>query len=105
VNPGERGMADRAFTVGIMSLMDTLFSLPMENILEQMPVAAEVRDALLSRQGVFGDMLKLVEYIERVQESGPMLRPALRKLNLTSDDMVEMEVAAFEWSDSVARSS
>jgi EAL and modified HD-GYP domain-containing signal transduction protein len=105
LNPGERARADIAFTVGIMSLMDTLFSLPMEKILEQLPVAAEVRVALLARQGLFGDMLKLAEYIERVEESGPLLMPVLKKLHLTSEDLYELQVAAFEWSDSIAHAS
>jgi EAL and modified HD-GYP domain-containing signal transduction protein len=103
LNPGKSSMADIAFTVGIMSLMDTLFSLPMEEILRHMPVAAEVRDALLSREGLFGDMLRLVEYTERVQESGPMLMPALEKLHLTNDDLYEVQTEAYEWSDSIAR--
>jgi EAL and modified HD-GYP domain-containing signal transduction protein len=105
LNPGAPNRADMAFTVGIMSLMDTLFSLPMEKILEQMPVIGEVRAALLTRQGQFGDMLNLVECLERMEESGPSLRPALQKLNLTSEDLVEIQVAAFEWSDSISRAS
>lgn len=102
LNPGKSNLADIAFTVGIMSLMDTLFSLPMEEILRQMPVAVEVRSALLSREGMFGDMLMLVECMERMEESGPMLMPALEKLNLTNDDLYEVQVAAYEWSDSIA---
>ncbi|MFD2272253.1 EAL and HDOD domain-containing protein [Undibacterium arcticum] len=33
--PGNRNIADTAFTVGIMSLMDALFSLPLNDILEK----------------------------------------------------------------------
>jgi EAL and modified HD-GYP domain-containing signal transduction protein len=95
-------MADIAFTVGIMSLMDTLFSIPMQSILEQMSVAAEVKTALLEREGIFGDMLNLTEYMERVEEYGPMVAAILRKLDLTSEELYEMQVAAFEWSDSIA---
>jgi EAL and modified HD-GYP domain-containing signal transduction protein len=101
-NPGKSDMADIAFTVGIMSLMDTLFSLPMKDILEQMSVATEVRTALLEREGVFGDMLHLVEYMERVEECRPQAETTLRKLGFTSEALYEMQVAAFEWSDSIA---
>lgn len=105
LQPADRGMADRAFTVGIMSLMDTLFSMPMGEILVQMPVADDVRVALLARQGLYGDMLKLCEYMERAQASGPLLMVALAKLNLRSEDLYELQVAAFEWSDSIAHGS
>jgi EAL and modified HD-GYP domain-containing signal transduction protein len=101
VNPNNRSMADIAFTVGIMSLMDTLFSLPMEEILSHMPVAADVSNALLTREGLFGDMLMLVECIERIEESAAKLVPALEKLNLTNDDLYEVQTAAYEWSDSI----
>lgn len=102
---GERAMADRAFAVGIMSLMDTLFGIPMENILMQMPVAEEVRAGLLAREGVFGDMLNLVEHLERLQELGAQAMPVLQRLQISSEDLLGMQLAAFEWSDSIALSA
>ncbi|CAN5218238.1 EAL domain-containing protein [soil metagenome] len=105
IKPGSRNMADTAFTIGIMSLMDTLFYVPMERILEEIAVVDEVRDALLYRTGKFGDMLKLAEYIERIEEAGPLLVPMLRKLELTSEDLYQMEVAAFGWSNDIFRNA
>jgi len=102
MKPNDRPMADRAFTVGIMSLMDTLFGISMETILEQMPVAAEVREALLARSGIFGEMLKMVEFLQRPKESDALLKPTLNKLHLSNEDLYEIQVAAFEWSDSIA---
>jgi EAL and modified HD-GYP domain-containing signal transduction protein len=104
-NPRRSDLADIAFTVGIMSLMDTLFSLPMENILEKMSVAEDVRIALLTREGVFGDMLKLSEYLERGAEYDTLAAEVLEKLSFTSEELYEMQVAAFEWSDSIAYTS
>ena len=103
LRPEQRAIADTAFTVGIMSLMDTLFGLPMEDILEQIPVVDEVGDALLSHAGFYGDTLKLAEYLERMEEAGPLLLPMLKKLALTSNALYEMEIAAYEWSDNIAR--
>ncbi len=42
LRPGQRHVADMAFTVGIMSLMDTLFCVPMADLVEQIPVSDEV---------------------------------------------------------------
>jgi EAL and modified HD-GYP domain-containing signal transduction protein len=105
LEPGNRTMADIAFTVGIMSLMDTLFGLPMEKILEQIKVADDVSKALLFRKGIFGDMLKLVEYIENVEEAGPLVVPLLKKLRLSSDQFYALQLTAFEWSDKVSRTA
>ncbi len=61
-----------------MSLMDALFGQPMEKILDQIAVAEEVREALLFRKGTYGDMLKLAEYVERLEDAGPLLAPTLQ---------------------------
>jgi EAL and modified HD-GYP domain-containing signal transduction protein len=105
LQPGNRAMADIAFTVGMMSLMDTLFGLPMEKILEQIKVADDVRDALLFRKGTFGDMLKLVECTEQVEKGGSLVVPLLNKLQLSSDQFYALQIAAFEWSDNISRST
>jgi EAL and modified HD-GYP domain-containing signal transduction protein len=94
--PGERTSADMAFTVGIMSLMDVLFSMSMHDILDTVVVADEVRAALLDREGEFGEMLKVVELLE-TGKCGKALTQALRKLDLTAKDMCKIELAAFEW--------
>jgi len=105
LRPGNRNVADTAFTVGIMSLMDALFGMPMHAILEQVAVVEEVGAALHARKGFYGDLLKLAEYLERIEEAEPLLRPMLRKLELSNDDLYELEVASFEWSDQVLHSA
>lgn len=101
VKPGRHSVADTAFTVGIMSLMDTLFHISMTEILEQIPVTDEVSDALLLRKGSYGEMLKLVEYLERIEDAAPLLAPTLQKLQLSSKDLYDMEVTAFAWSNEI----
>ncbi len=101
--PGDRGMADIAFTVGIMSLMDALFGLTMEKILEQIAVDKAVGDALLARAGIYGEMLHLVEHMERLEEAGDLLVPDLQRLQLSAEDLQEVQLAAYEWSDQVSR--
>lgn len=102
IRPGDRRMAGIAFTVGILSLMDALFRLPMEEILRQLSVADEVRDALLTRGGIYGDMLRLVECIEKIDTPCPLLKPLLERLGLSSDELYALQVSAFEWSDTVS---
>jgi EAL and modified HD-GYP domain-containing signal transduction protein len=103
LRPSQRNVADVAFTVGIMSLMDTLFGIPMAEILGQIPVSDEVAEALLQRAGFFGDLLKLAECIERLEDLGDHIVPTLRDLAMSTDELVELEMAAFEWSDNVVR--
>ncbi|WP_353156274.1 EAL domain-containing protein [Herminiimonas fonticola] len=103
LRPGQRAMADTAFTVGIMSLMDTLFGQSMQQILEQVAVVDEVSSALLARRGFYGDLLKLAEYIEQIEKTGALLMPTLQKLQLSIEDLYALQLAAFEWSNMVSR--
>ncbi|MES2153318.1 MAG: EAL domain-containing protein [Pseudomonadota bacterium] len=103
LRPSQRNVADIAFTVGIMSLMDALFGMPMHDILEQIPVIDEVRAALLHRTGFFGELLRLAEGLERMDESEDEVMPTLRELAIATEELVELEMAAFEWSDTVVR--
>ena len=103
LGPGQRNVADVAFTVGMMSLMDTLFCIPMQDIVEQIPVIDEVRHALLVRRGFFGELLRLAESIERMEDAQDEVMPALNELSMNGDDLAELEVSAFEWSDKVVR--
>lgn len=99
--PRNRAMAETAFTVGIMSLMDTLFGMPLEEILEQIPVADAVSQALLHRQGVYGDLLRLAEHTERIEAAEPLRMDLLEKTRLSVEDLRDLQLEAFTWGDSV----
>lgn len=104
LRPGNRSIADTGFTVGIMSLMDTLFSMPMDVIMQQIPVVDEVSDALLRREGYFGKLLLLVENSEWHTKTDTQLLQVIRELRLSSNDLYLLQLAAFEWSDHVTHS-
>ncbi|SFG84984.1 EAL and modified HD-GYP domain-containing signal transduction protein [Duganella sp. CF458] len=103
LRPAHRHVADIAFTVGIMSLMDTLFGIPMQELLVQIPMGDEVGEALMFRGGFFGDLLKLAECIERLEDMDTRILPALADLAISTEELVELEMSAFEWSDNVVR--
>jgi c-di-GMP phosphodiesterase len=103
VRPSEKVAADIGFTVGIMSLMDALFSVRMGEILDSVNVLDEVRDALLHREGDYGDVLRLIELIERAQE-GRELTGILHKLELAPSALYALQREAFEWVNEYAHS-
>jgi EAL and modified HD-GYP domain-containing signal transduction protein len=96
LHPGQRTGADIGFTVGIMSLMDTLFSVPMEEILDSVNVIDDVRAALLYRRGEYGGMLSLVEHVERAGDAEE-LASLLDGLDLQPSDLFEVQVGAYDW--------
>jgi c-di-GMP phosphodiesterase len=101
MQPGKKPRADIAFTVGIMSLMDTLFSIEMGDILKTVVVTDEVRDALLERSGQFGAMLNFVEMLEKPHK-GNEVRDAMSALGLNVGQVRDIQMSAFEWVNDLA---
>lgn len=96
MRPADRLSSDIGFSVGMLSLMDTLFSMPMAEVLATLVVADEVRAALIEHAGSFGKMLTIVEMLEQAQ-LGPDMSERLRCLNLTAGQLHDIQIQAFEW--------
>ncbi len=62
-NLGEIGKygkySDELFTVGIFSLIDTILNQDIEVIMEKIPLLSDIKKAIISQEGDFGDYLKL----------------------------------------------
>jgi EAL and modified HD-GYP domain-containing signal transduction protein len=101
LQPRQKSRAETAFTVGIMSLMDTLFSIEMADILGTVIVTDEVRAALMERKGEFGLMLQLVENLENPHK-GNEIKQALADLGLTVGQLRDIQISAFEWVNNIA---
>jgi len=52
------------FLIGLFSLLDAMFRMPLADVLERIHLAPEARDALLDRTGPFADALNFVEAYE-----------------------------------------
>jgi EAL and modified HD-GYP domain-containing signal transduction protein len=56
--------AGTLFLIGLFSLLDAMFRMPLADVLERVNLAPEAREALLDRTGPFGDALNFVEAYE-----------------------------------------
>jgi c-di-GMP phosphodiesterase len=52
------------FTLGLFSVLDAMMDAPMIDVIESLPLAAEMRDALVSRKGKRGLLLQCVAGLE-----------------------------------------
>ena len=64
LQPGKSEFEDRAFMVGIMSLMPVLMGVPLEEILKGIQISGDMQEALEHRSGQLGIMLHLAEALE-----------------------------------------
>lgn len=62
---GRRRRADSHFMVGLFSLLDAIFGMPMDDILERVNLAPEITRAVLFRRGAYADTIDLAEACER----------------------------------------
>jgi len=58
-----------AYLVGVLSLMDSIFGVSLESILETINVSDKVKEALLEEKGALGNIYRLVRYVENFNTS------------------------------------
>lgn len=101
---GRNGPGEEAFLVGIMSLMTALLGLPMEDILQSVPVRPEVEAALLHRSGELGELLRLTELVEQTDISA--IDAQLERLPaLDATKINSAYVGAIEWANGIGETA
>ncbi|MGD0281342.1 MAG: HDOD domain-containing protein [Dissulfurispiraceae bacterium] len=56
---------DELFLLGLFSNLDAILDLPMEEVMEKLPLSAPIKEALITRSGILGDFLTLAESYEQ----------------------------------------
>nr|MCH9665038.1 HDOD domain-containing protein [Gammaproteobacteria bacterium] len=98
--PHDKNYHERAFMVGMLSLMDTLLGIEMQKIIDNLGIPEEMGVALLDRQGRLGLELKLAE----ANDEGNMdeAQEILNELNfLSMDELTNAELEALSWANRV----
>ncbi len=91
--------AEAAFMTGILSLLDVLFEIPMEEIIASLNLTDEVSGALLERKGQLGQMLNLVEKVEATDFDA--VTSLLDQSRVTLDQLLSAQLEAFNWRASI----
>lgn len=89
---------DQAFMVGMLSLLDVLFEMPMAELLREISIASDVREALLTHGGTLGTLLKLVIALELGDFA---VVATLRPARMNDTDMLHLQIEAMVWVDSI----
>ena len=86
---------DNLFIVGMFSLLDVLFDMPMPNILEHLQLPVPLIEALSERKGQMGALLQLTCSCEDGQLAGVVELSA--QLKLSAEQLNQAHVAALAW--------
>jgi EAL and modified HD-GYP domain-containing signal transduction protein len=93
---GERDEQDLAFMIGVFSLLDLLFAMPMDEIVGALNLPAMASDALLTREGPMGELLALIEARRLDPET-------LDRVGLAPEPWWRSQLHAYHWAIQVSR--
>jgi c-di-GMP-related signal transduction protein len=95
-----KGEGENLFVAGMFSLLDRLLGLPMQQVLETIPLPAEVVRALLRREGVYGPYLALAEACEL---SSNLVGALAGSLDLSPLEVNKAHLSALAWAQAVTQ--
>jgi len=93
--PELSNLEDCAFMIGSFSLLDILLSMPMPEILQQLPLTATVREALAHHAGTLGLLLDAIEAAEN-REHDKALR-ILKQLAVPAELFLSAQLDGLAW--------
>ena len=88
-------LADSAFMIGCFSLLDVLLNIPMPEILQQLPLAASMNDALARHAGPAGKLLLALEAMDRRNLANA--EQLLGELALAPAHVLDAQLQALSW--------
>lgn len=92
---GNQEAPDQAFMTGILSLLESLYDIPMGQIADELNLSEDVQQALVSREGIYGNLLALAEALEQVDFTAAS--KLLGSLSIPYGTVMEAQVKAYNW--------
>ena len=89
------GTAAELFTLGLFSVIDGMMDAPMHDVVSSLPLAEDMREALVSRRGQMGQLLNCVTALEAAEDG-----PATAFVT----DAGDLYLEALMWANSAAES-
>jgi hypothetical protein len=86
---------DAAFMTGSFSLLDVLLNMPMPEILQQLPLHDDVREALAARSGPLGKLLNAIDLAEAGTPKSAAQK--LAELGIGGDAYIDAQLQALGW--------
>ncbi|MBW8192698.1 HDOD domain-containing protein [Neiella marina] len=91
----------RAFLAGLFSLIDAILDQPIDVIMEKVPLAQDIKEVTVSRQGPLAPYLNLaVDYERAVWDSIPELS---ERLGISDKELPEFYQQAIGWSNALLK--
>lgn len=99
---GSTALQDEAYMTGLLSLVDVLLGWTMEETVERINVADEIRRALLTHEGALGQLIELCETLEAADFDKAL--PIAEALRLPLEAVMTAQNVALSYSEHVGQS-
>jgi len=98
--PHDKNHQDRAFMVGVLSLLDTLLGMEMSELIGTLSIQKDMSEALLTRRGPLGYQLALIEAYEKGETE--IVSSMLAELGfLSMEEFTRLELEAAAWANRI----
>lgn len=91
------GLAGDVFIMGMFSLLDCLLNRPMEEILEELPIALEIKNALLGADNLLGNIYNLIVSYEKGNWSNFAYYAA--KCQIVEEEVPQLYLESLHWTE------
>ena len=92
---GKQDAIDQAFMTGILSLLESIYAISIDEVIATLDLSEEVREALTERTGIFGKLLHLAELVERMEFREALLQ--FEEMGISHEDVLAAQVNAYNW--------
>ena len=91
---------NKFFLMGLFSMIDVLMNRKLEDLLDELPIAQEIKDGLLGKGGIYTDIIDLITAYEKGKWE--KINNCCKKRCLKDDDISESYLQAIEWSNNIS---
>ena len=89
----DKNRTDKAYLVGLVSLLHALLHIPIEAIFKEIPFDKEIESAVLKRDGALGKLLKIVAVFEKGDFF--KIKEILGKIKMCENELSDMMSSAY----------
>jgi len=90
---------EKAYLMGLVSHLDMIYKVPIQSVLEQMNLDADINQAIMNKQGILGELFALSQAIE--EDAADRIKQSLDHLSLSMEDFNESLFKAYESSNTI----
>ena len=92
-----KNQSSELFLMGMFSTIDTFMNRPMDEILEELPLSDNIKDALLNGEGPFSNIFNLVLVYEKSEWD--KVSEYAEVLNIDQSKIPELYIKSLEWTN------